>query len=266
MTTDSYSGRVLLVDDMELNQMVGAGLMRQLGVEVDIASSGIEALGMIDANAYDLVFMDIHMPDMDGLEVTRRIRARESEGGGGHLTVVALTAISKDEDKQDCSDAGMDDHIGKPLIRERLKEILERYLGPGGNVDTVSPGASGGAIAVGIDKARFDDLCETMGGIAGGVADVLADYMESVTRLAADIADGLQGGDMDKMVRAAHSLKSNSLTVGALAISDLSLQIESTGREGQTEGCAELLQRIRDEFDSIRPGLQEMINLRKTDS
>lgn len=119
---------VLLVDDNPLNQLVAREMLLSLGVVVDTADDGAEALQKIALKRYGMVFMDVMMPVLDGLEATRQLRAREQAPAGERLPVVALTANAMAEDRGRCLAAGMDDYLDKPVRREMLALMLDRWL------------------------------------------------------------------------------------------------------------------------------------------
>jgi CheY-like chemotaxis protein len=119
--------RVLLVEDNEINQLVALASLEHLGVATTVASDGEEALAILErpGPAFDAVLMDLHMPGIDGLETTRRLRSRFPIGT---LPVVALTAAAFDDDRQRCSEAGMEDFMTKPFDLERLRTVLTRCI------------------------------------------------------------------------------------------------------------------------------------------
>jgi two-component system, sensor histidine kinase and response regulator len=118
--------RVLVVDDNPINQRVAARMVEKLGCRADVAGTGIEALDAVERIRYDLVLMDCHMPEMDGWEATRRIRAREDAFGLTHVPIIALTANAMPEDRETCLDAGMDDYVAKPVQFPTLRALLDR--------------------------------------------------------------------------------------------------------------------------------------------
>ncbi len=120
--------RVLLVDDNPINQLVAREMLLSLGVQVDTADDGAEALLRLDEAAYDIVFMDVMMPVLDGLACTRALREREAARASPRLTVVALTANAMTGDRERCLESGMDDYLPKPVRREDLAKMLARWL------------------------------------------------------------------------------------------------------------------------------------------
>ena len=124
----SLSGfKILLAEDNLVNQKVAKRVLTHLGYEVDIVSNGKEAIKAIADKSYDLILMDIQMPEMDGLETTKYIRKQESELQLPPIAIVAMTANVTDDDQNVCRDAGMSDYISKPIQIEKLKGILQRY-------------------------------------------------------------------------------------------------------------------------------------------
>src|SRR6202012_3541347 len=124
--------RVLLCDDNVINQKVAMRLLQQMGYQPDIAGNGLEALAALEKQKYDLVFMDVQMPEMDGLEATRMIRERQHEKSRfpnykGNIIVIAMTASAMPGDRDKCIAAGMDDYLAKPVRPEDMRVIVERW-------------------------------------------------------------------------------------------------------------------------------------------
>lgn len=120
------SGRVLVVDDNPVNLRVASGLLHRMGLSVDVANGGLEALGLLERSHYDLVLMDLQMPDLDGAAATRRLR--QTEGTARHTPVVALTASALPSELAQCLEAGMDATLTKPLQVQRLNEVIGAWL------------------------------------------------------------------------------------------------------------------------------------------
>jgi CheY-like chemotaxis protein len=124
------TARVLLVDDNPINQLVAREMLLSLGVSVDTADHGVDALTRLEGAHYALVFMDVMMPVLDGLAATRQWREREQTLGRRRLPVIALTANAMSGDRERCLEAGMDDYLSKPVRREQLAGVLARWLPP----------------------------------------------------------------------------------------------------------------------------------------
>jgi len=143
---NAFGGRrVLVVDDVDINREILSSILEESGIEISCASNGEEAVRMYTENpgAYDLIFMDLQMPGMDGYEATSRVRAHEAErrekAGGAenpplpeHIPIIAMTANAFREDIEKCLASGMDDHVGKPVNLKNLHNVLEKYLGNAG--------------------------------------------------------------------------------------------------------------------------------------
>ena len=142
-----FSGRVLLVEDNPVNQAVAVGMLETLGLSVDIACDGLEALDRAAAGGYDLALMDCHLPGLDGLAATAEIRRREN-GIDCHLPIIALTADSLDGDRGQCIASGMDDYLSKPFSRDELAKMLARWM-PSGKVSGGEAQATGNVVGIG---------------------------------------------------------------------------------------------------------------------
>jgi CheY-like chemotaxis protein len=123
--------RILLVDDNPINQLVAREMLLSLGVVVDTADDGVDALARLAHTRYAMVFMDVMMPVLDGLATTRRWREHEAAHALPRLPVVALTANAMSGDREHCLACGMDDYLPKPVRREQLARMLARWLPPG---------------------------------------------------------------------------------------------------------------------------------------
>jgi CheY-like chemotaxis protein len=120
--------RILLAEDNVVNQKVAVRMLEKLGCSIDVAVDGAEAVEMWRHFAYDLIFMDCQMPELDGLAATREIRADELAGARSRTPIVAMTANAMHQDRSDCLDAGMDDYLSKPVSFEELQGMLARWI------------------------------------------------------------------------------------------------------------------------------------------
>lgn len=127
-TMDVSDVRVLLAEDNVVNQKVAAKFLKKFGYDVTIVADGRQALDQLETGLFDVILMDVNMPVMDGLEATREIRKRESEGASAHLPIIALTATAMKGDREICLEAGMDDYLPKPIQPTELKNVLERWI------------------------------------------------------------------------------------------------------------------------------------------
>ena len=122
--------RLLLVEDNHTNQKVAIGMLRRLGLTADLAENGRDAIEALRERPYDLVLMDVQMPEMDGMEAARRIRDPENGALNSKIPIIAMTAFSMQGDREQCLEAGMNDYISKPISLGALTKVLENWLGP----------------------------------------------------------------------------------------------------------------------------------------
>lgn len=248
--------RVLLVEDNPLNQDVAVELLGLFGVAVTVASDGAEALDRLEASMPDLVFMDMQMPVMDGLEATRRIRSQPRFAA---LPVVAMTANAMDADRQRCFDIGMNDFVPKPIDPERLAVVLGRWLPKTGGVPATSaspriaPSAPDPAWPVlpGIDVA--DGLSRRPGGL-GRFLDSLQHFREAHADDPAHIDAALADGEHETAHRIAHTAKGLCALIGAHHAAETAQALEAAL---VTPGCDAAAEReaFRNALDEVMRGI-----------
>jgi CheY-like chemotaxis protein len=137
LAKDANKGRILLAEDNPVNEKVATHTLRRLGYEVHAVENGREAVIAWQTGRFDLILMDCQMPVLDGYEATREIRSLER--GAQRIPIVALTAHAMKDDDLKCKEAGMDEHLTKPLDRERLQGCLERFIGIAGILTSSEP-------------------------------------------------------------------------------------------------------------------------------
>ena len=120
--------RILVVEDNQISQKVSVKILENIGFKADTAASGLEAIRALEEKVYDLIFMDVQMPEMDGLEATRRIRSKLTKVPDPEVPIIAMTAHAMKSDREECLAAGMNDHIAKPFTPQILAEIMERWI------------------------------------------------------------------------------------------------------------------------------------------
>jgi CheY-like chemotaxis protein len=126
-TTNEYRTRILVVEDNEVNQLVSKAMLERLNCEVTMVSNGLEAISAYSSQHFDLILMDCNMPVMDGFEATRRIRALEQQKNAVPIPIVALTAHAFNHVRQECFDAGMNEHLSKPFDVAQLDKLLQQF-------------------------------------------------------------------------------------------------------------------------------------------
>jgi len=244
--------RILLAEDNVVNQKVALRLLAQMGYRADVAANGLEAIEAVARQTYDVVLMDVQMPELDGFEASREINRRWS---GGRPRIVAMTANAMQGDRELCVAAGMDDYVAKPIRIEELVAALRRVPPhrevPVRTAAAVSPAPGAPAEAVGdgagaIDRAVFDRLVATTGGPF--VTELIDTFGEDARELLAALRRALVGMDVDAFRRAAHSLKSTAESLGAVALGALARELEGHARAGSLEGAAQRLDRLEQHY------------------
>ncbi len=257
--------RVLLVEDNPMNQEVALDILREGGMDVDVADNGLIAVTMVRQRAYALIFMDMQMPVMDGLDATRAIRALPE---GGNMPILAMTANAFAEDKQRCLEAGMNDHLAKPATPEQLYRALLHWL-PERAAANISPINTAGVSNAMTTPARspsgdeLDALLDLPGldartGVAnmlGKVASyrrVLVRFAEVAERELTSLRDGVSQGNRDHVRALAHSIKGGSGTLGATAVRDAAAALEMAARDGkESQELAALAQVLSDTYGRL---------------
>lgn len=240
---DPGSRRVLLVEDNVVNQCVASEILKRIGVSVEIANNGAEALDMLDAGSYDFVFMDCQMPEVDGFEATRRIRA---DARFDALPVVALTANALSGDREACLDAGMNDYLTKPFTRDQLESMLDKWTS-GSRKATISIEGSAqyGAMDLIDERALNEIRMLDEDGESTIFDEIVGEYMTSSEGLVAAIDEAVAEGRTDDVAAGAHALKSSSAAVGLKVFGEQCARLEHLGREGKLTEIAPLWEQAR---------------------
>ena len=249
VATAPSSLRILIAEDSAVNQKVVLGLIERLGYQADVVWNGREAVEALERNTYDVVLMDVQMPELDGLDATRRICARWPEGI--RPRIVAMTANAMAEDRQACLAAGMDDYIAKPIRPTELAKALGR---PGPRREAVETPA--GRAGVSLQASAVESLREL--GDDTFIAEVIDAFLADAPTLLATLRHALDEENADELRRAAHTLKSNGATLGAEAFSEHCRALEQRAKSARLAGASELVNRIEQEYEQLWEALAEL--------
>jgi CheY-like chemotaxis protein/HPt (histidine-containing phosphotransfer) domain-containing protein len=238
--------RILLAEDNAVNQKVALRLLERLGYGADVVWNGREALEALERRPYDVVLMDVQMPELDGLDATRQICARWP--AEVRPRIIAMTANAMPEDREACLAAGMDDYVAKPIRPDDLAQALGQAKPRRTRAEENSSEESAS-----LDAAALDSLKE-LGGDAF-VAEVIETFLADAPTLLATMRRALDEADTDELRRAAHTLKSNGATLGATGFSERCRELEQRARSGELDGAQDLLDRIDDEYAHLQDAL-----------
>jgi signal transduction histidine kinase/CheY-like chemotaxis protein len=243
---ESHRLRILVAEDNAANQAVIMRVLQKMGHSAVLAKTGKEALALASREKFDLVFMDVQMPEMDGLAVTRAIRESE-KNSAAHLPIFAMTAHAMKGDRERCLEAGMDGYISKPVrfsdIENTLTALAMKPTPPAAPIQAASWDKESALERVGGDQELLADLCRIF----------LEESPKHLTRLRVGIA----AGNADSVYRAAHSLKGESSYLEATRVYETARQLESMGREENLSQAPAVLEVLERELTRLQCSLQE---------
>ena len=219
--------RILLAEDNAINQKVALRLLERLGYGADVVGDGRQALARLDHAAYDVILMDVQMPEMDGLEASRAICARWA--ASERPRIIAMTAEAMQGDRDKCLAAGMDDYIVKPVTLDRLAAALAKCRPLAA---ATAPEAAATPVAVtALDRDVLDQLREDLGGTAA-LREVIRSFLDQTPSVLSALRDAAARADVPSIRRAAHMIKGTSSILGARELSEQCAEIERVGQTG----------------------------------
>jgi len=271
--------RVLLCDDNVINQKVALRLLQQMGYRADLAANGVEALAALDRQPYDLIFMDVMMPEMGGLEATAAIRQRQQQRGQfpnckSPIIIVAMTASAMQGDREKCLAAGMDDYLAKPVRLEDIRTIIEKWgataLGSeaapaatnGVPTATGTNGPPGGVAETAaeaqapVDMERLHDFTD---GNPDNFRELATLYINQTSQQIEQLEAAVQAGNAQEVRQVAHSCAGASATCGMRGLVPLLRELERQGFEEKLTNAAHLCQQAICEFGRIRKFLEAQL-------
>ncbi|MFZ2300519.1 MAG: response regulator, partial [Gallionella sp.] len=265
---------ILVAEDNEINRKVILQQLMLLGRTADIAHDGREALERWQSGDYAILFADLHMPEMDGYELTAAIRAAEAdagETGKPRTPIIAFTANALKGEADRCRAIGMDDYLSKPVQLADLKTMLEKWMpavssdpiaDEAAPVEPCSPHDNAGNIPGFhpgyITPAPVDvNVLKTLiGGDEAMIREFLHDFHLSAKKIAAELRAVCAANQAEAAGALAHKLKSSSRSVGALALGELCAEMEKAGKGGETEALATLLPKFEQELAGVERFLE----------
>ncbi len=251
--------KILLAEDNDINRLLAGKLFERLGYTIHAVANGKEAFDALKLEAFDIVFMDVQMPEWDGLEATKQIR--EAQLPGGQPVIISMTAFAGQDDKEACRDAGMDDYISKPITLDDIESMLRKWAGKE-HSDMKNPKSA--SSEKGISEALLDqNSIQRLMDIGrqtdpGFLQQVLDMFMKQAPADIEEIRKALEAGDFTALWKIAHKLKGTSLNIGALRLSSVCREIERKGRNLETTGMYGLVMQLETDYRST---IAELKNL-----
>jgi signal transduction histidine kinase/HPt (histidine-containing phosphotransfer) domain-containing protein/BarA-like signal transduction histidine kinase len=261
--------RILLVDDNDINQKVAARILHQIGYQPDLAENGRKALEALDQKIYDLVFMDVMMPEMGGLEATRGIRARQKDSAnhpnyGGRIIIAAMTAHAMQSDREKCLAAGMDDYLAKPIRPADLRSIIEKWATPSTMAETKPAPAPQIETAAAGPPVELDRLNSLTDNNQDSLRELVELYCRQTTRQLAQLEAAIAANQPAEVRRVAHSCAGSSATLGMMRLGQLMHRLEKEGTAGALTDAPTICQDAQREYQSVKQFLATLPGLAAT--
>jgi signal transduction histidine kinase/DNA-binding response OmpR family regulator/HPt (histidine-containing phosphotransfer) domain-containing protein len=268
-----HKGRILLAEDNTINQDVALGQLERLGYTADVVANGREVLESLSRISYDIVLMDCMMPEMDGYEATKKIRAGERQNGGRRLHIIAMTANAMQGDRDECLAIGMDDYVSKPVQLVELRRAIEKWHGNGSS-NNFAPVANGKpavppvplripvtaslAIESGTMTAStetpvdLERLTEVTRGNPEKIQRLLMSFLTQAEEIAQGLLIAIQSGNARDVRLLAHKFVGASSSLGMVAVLPALSQLEQIGEGGVLEGANEVYAEFMSQLERVR--------------
>jgi CheY-like chemotaxis protein/HPt (histidine-containing phosphotransfer) domain-containing protein len=261
-----WNARILLAEDNITNQQVALGILKKLGLRANAVANGLEALKALETLPYDLVLMDIQMPEMDGIEATRNIRERKSANGISRIPIIAMTAHAMQGDRENFMKAGMNDYISKPVSPHALSEALKKWLPKKETTGDMVQNSDDSAPRVSIADTHlpvFDKV-----GLMTRLMDdkelakmVIEGFLKDIPLQISALKGYLDAGDTEAVTKQAHTIKGASANVGGERLRNAAYQIEQTARNNDLKTLADQLAELEDQFGILSKAMAEELEI-----
>jgi signal transduction histidine kinase/CheY-like chemotaxis protein/HPt (histidine-containing phosphotransfer) domain-containing protein len=259
-----HGARILLAEDNTTNQQVAVGILKKLGLAVDIAHNGAEALEALRARPYDLVLMDVQMPVMDGIEATRQIRSSIYPTINSWIPIIAMTAHAQQSDRVKCIDAGMNDYVSKPVYPKVLTEALLRWL-PKQQKTLAADKATArtSAVPLAVPRARLPVVFDRAGMQSRLMNDeelielVSNDFLNDMPQQIKALRMLAESGDAQGAGGKGHLIKGAAANMGGEALRAVAHEIERVGKAGDLDGVVARLAALELEFMRLKEAMAE---------
>jgi PAS domain S-box-containing protein len=250
---NSRALRVLLAEDNPVNQRLAVRIMEKWGHSVAVAGNGRIALDALEKEPFDLVVMDVQMPEMSGLEATVAIRQRE-KSSSGRIPIIAMTAHAMEGDREKCLAAGMDQYVTKPIDQKRLFEVIEGFC-------AAQPASESPVMNQPDPELCFspDTALNRVDGDRELLREVANLFYEDAPRLLIEVRNAIQRGDGNALERSAHTLKGSVGNFGARTASEAAFNLEQMGRNGDFARAPEVFAQLERQVNLLVPALEAVL-------
>ena len=258
---DHRSARILLAEDNTTNQQVALSILRRMGLHADAVADGAEAVKALEDIPYDLVLMDVQMPEMDGLEATRIIRHPDSAVRCHDIPIIAMTAHAMQGDRQRCIEAGMNDYISKPVTPRELAEILSQWLPksdkPHSDKHAAAPHSD---TAADTSTPIFDreGFLDRLMGDAEMAKTVIEVFLCDIPAQIESLKQSLQDADIETAERIAHTIKGAAASVGGEVLRELAAEIEQACKNNALDHVDDRVSELARRFDALKDIMENL--------
>jgi len=250
------NARILLAEDNPVNQAVAIAMLSRLGYRADLVSNGVEAIQALAGADYDVVLMDCLMPEMDGYEATRSIRAGRTDARNSKIPIIAVTADAMAGDRDRCLQAGMSDYISKPVDLKKLAEALEKWLPAAPNPGDPKP--AGGSPPARTESVFIQqEMLTRLMGDKNLARKVIVGFLKDTPNQLLALKSRLVAGDAQGARLLAHSLKGAAATLSAEAMQAVCLELQDAAASRKLEHALALLPKIEEQFELLKTALKD---------
>jgi CheY-like chemotaxis protein/HPt (histidine-containing phosphotransfer) domain-containing protein len=247
--------RILLAEDNMINQELAMGLLKKIGYQGDAVANGKEVLSALEKVPYDLILMDVQMPEMDGFEATAVIRRKERENGR-HIPIIAMTAHAMKGDRERCLEAGMDDYLTKPIQPKELIEVIKRRADHRGSGEMEVPSVEPTKEEEVFDKSGF---LERLGGDESLFNKLLSMFLDDAPVQIQGIQQYLKDEDLPGVQQRADSLKGVAMIIGGKTLQKVASEIEVAARDREAERVRRLVPNLQKEFEKLKHSIDSAV-------
>ena len=246
---------ILLADDVEVNRELAKAVLGRYQHRVTEATNGQEAFDVFAGGQFDIVLMDVQMPEMDGLQAASAIRKLEQERGAGRTPIVAMTAYAGKDDRDKCLTAGMDDYLSKPVKPVQMLEMLQRYCGAvvtEQQPEAVAAPAPMPAAEDEIPVYAKADLLERLGGAEALIPRFMGLFFKGIEPNMAALEEAIASGDQEKVRTSSHAIKGSSANIGAMQMRETAAAIEVDAKTGDISGAPAGFEKLKQQLEEFK--------------